>query len=117
MGTRAQRRKVADRMRRLMDTELLRALGEPVRIDLLATLAVEGPADIQQIAKHFSQDRSVISRHLRQLAQAGILIRQRRSRHVIYSINGTILLDKLEAMAEQARSLIRECCPPSPVSD
>ena len=60
---------------------------------------------------HFAQDRSVISRHLRQLSEAGVLVREKRSRSVIYSIDGSKFLSKLEDIVALTRTLVEVCCP------
>lgn len=89
-----------------------RALSEPVRVQLLCHLAVNGPSDIGQIAEAFPQDRSVISRHLQQLARAGIVEARKESRRRVYSIQGSVLLERMEQVTELVRALVATCCPP-----
>ncbi len=96
----------------VLDAALFKALCEPLRVELLTHLAVHGAQDVGEIAGAFPKDRSVISRHLQQLADAGLLHREKRSRHVLYSVNGDNLLGKMEQMLEQVRSLVQLCCPP-----
>ncbi len=98
----------------LADVELFKALCEPVRVEILTFLAVHGPSDIGRVAQAFPQDRSVISRHLQLLANAGVLDRAKQSRSMIYSVNGTALLERMEAIVERTRALVQVCCPPAP---
>ncbi len=98
----------------LLDVGLFRALCEPVRVEILLFLARQGPSEIRRIADAFPQDRSVISRHLQQLARAGVLHRVKRARSVIYSVDGPALLGRMEAIVEQTRALVQVCCPPPP---
>lgn len=101
-----------------LDATLFRALGERVRVDLLLHLAAVGPADVGQIAAHFPQDRSVISRHLRQLEQAGALRRERHSRRVIYTVDRDILVGRLEQILQRLRGALGDggvdAPPPTP---
>ena len=106
-----------DRLDRVVDTDLLRVLCEPVRVQILTHLARCGPCDIGQIAGAFPQDRSVISRHLQQHERVGILGREKRSRSVIYTVDGTALLEKMEGMVGRVRELVAVCCPPATDDD
>ncbi len=111
MGGSSNGNGVAEHLGKVMDAGLFRALCEPVRVDILAHLALHGPGDIGEIAQAFPQDRSVISRHLQQLAQVGILERRKESRRMVYSVNGAALLRRMEQMTDQVRTLVHKCCP------
>jgi DNA-binding transcriptional ArsR family regulator len=60
-------------MMEVLNSAFLRALTEPARLELLRVLLLHGPADVATIASHLPQDRSVISRHLKVLEQAGVV--------------------------------------------
>ena len=71
-----------------------------------------GRADISTIANHFPQDRSVISRHLHMMGEAGLLAVEKETRHRFYNINGEKLLREFETIVTNLRACIHECCPP-----
>jgi DNA-binding transcriptional ArsR family regulator len=108
------RERAAARIVELLDSPLLRALTEPARLEVLRVILVHGSSDIATIAEHLPQDRSVISRHLKTLEDAGILRRHREGRRVIYGIDGSFVL-QLERIVSEAKALAPACCPaPAP---
>ncbi len=107
------RERAATRIVELLDSPLLRALTEPARLDVLRVLLVQGAADIATIAEHLPQDRSVISRHLKTLEEAGILRRQRDGRRVVYTVDGASFITALDRIVSEAKALAPACCPPS----
>ncbi|MBC8070868.1 MAG: winged helix-turn-helix transcriptional regulator [Deltaproteobacteria bacterium] len=97
----------------LFDSPLLRALAEPARLDVVRVLLVEGSSDIAGIAERLPQDRSVISRHLKTLLDAGVVRSHRDGRRVIYAIDGGRFIGALEAIVAEAKALAPLCCPPA----
>ena len=77
---------------------------------LLRQLAIDGPSDIGTVARHFSQDRSVISRHLQLMERAGLVHSRKVSRQVIYAIDGRALITRIEENLESLRRMVPECC-------
>jgi DNA-binding transcriptional ArsR family regulator len=104
------RERAAARIVELLDSPLLRALAEPARLEVLRVLLVHGSSDIATIAEHLPQDRSVISRHLKILEDAGVLRRHREGRRVIHGIDGGFVL-QLEEIVGEAKALTSACCP------
>ncbi|MBP7685227.1 MAG: winged helix-turn-helix transcriptional regulator, partial [Deltaproteobacteria bacterium] len=100
----------------VLDSEFLRALTEPARLALMKVLLLEGPLDIASLAVHVPQDRSVVSRHLKVLEQAGIVTVTRRGRHRIYALDGVAFIRTLEDVLTKAKSLTAICCPPPATS-
>lgn len=94
----------------LIDSRFFKALSEPVRVQLLKHLILSGKSDIASIAAAFSQDRSVISRHLQAMRSAGLLRSEKVSRHVYYEIDGGIVLEKFERIAAKIRQCLPHCC-------
>lgn len=94
-----------------IDSKFFKALSEPVRVQLLKYLILSGKSDIASIAAAFPQDRSVISRHLQAMHNAGILRSAKVSRHVYYEIDGGVVLEKFERIAAQIRQCLPHCCP------
>jgi DNA-binding transcriptional ArsR family regulator len=88
-----------------IDSDFVKALAEPARIEILKLLLVHGASDVKQLADNMPQDRSVISRHLATMQNAGLLQVRKEGRHVVYSIDGQGMLQK----SEQLVDVIREC--------
>jgi DNA-binding transcriptional ArsR family regulator len=96
----------------ILDSPFLRALTEPARLEVLRVLLVHGPGDIGEIAEHLPQDRSVISRHLKVLQEAGIVSGRKDGRRVVFSLEGGALVGNLERILVECKSLAPLCCPP-----
>lgn len=93
------------------DSKFFKVLSEPVRVQILKFLILNGSSDIGAIAKALPQDRSVISRHLRFMQEAGILSSEKISRHVYYQVNVVAFRNKLASIVEQITTCMNECCP------
>jgi DNA-binding transcriptional ArsR family regulator len=89
----------------VFDTGFFKALCEPARIAVLRELILLGRADIAAIADRLPQDRSVIARHLRQLATAQIVKPCKEGRHVFYEIDAPTITGRLEGILEITRLL------------
>ena len=103
--------KTLDELVNVLDSRLFKTLSEPVRIEILRFLLQNGRADIGAIAEKLPQDRSVISRHLSLMSEAGLLKTDKEGRHVFYEINGKAFLEKLEAIVANIKKCLAECCP------
>ncbi len=95
-----------------LDSTFLKALTEPARLEILKLLLVRGPANIETLAGHLPQDRSVISRHLAVLHRAGIVRSERKGRERIHAVDGPGIVAALERILEQAKAIMACCCPP-----
>ena len=93
------------------DWKFFKMLSEPVRMEILKFLMLHGRSDIGTIADYMPQDRSVISRHLSLMHEAGILNCEKKTRHMFYEINGRLFIDKLEGITTQIRKCMHACCP------
>ncbi len=105
------RRRAAEELREIVDSKLLRALCEPVRVELAAFLTEAGPSDVTTVAAHFPQHSTVISRHLAILHDAGVLRRRKRGRHVYFEVDGPGVVERMEKILERFRNLVPHCCP------
>jgi DNA-binding transcriptional ArsR family regulator len=103
--TNISRHEAAQQCVTVFDTGFFRALCEPARIAVLRELILLGRADIAAIADRLPQDRSVIARHLRQLATARIVNAQKEGRHVFYEIDAHTIAGRLEGILEITRLL------------
>jgi DNA-binding transcriptional ArsR family regulator len=76
--------------------EWLRAAGEPTRLRLLALIG-QGELSVSDLAAAISQSEPRVSRHLRILAEAGLIERQRHGQWVHYRVSA----------ADEAKSFVR----------
>ncbi|HYD80405.1 MAG TPA: helix-turn-helix transcriptional regulator [Paucimonas sp.] len=94
-----------------LDTPFFKALQEPVRLAVLCRLLLLGRADISQIAEGLPQERSVVSRHLQVLRDAGIVVLTREGRHSVYEVDGPAVLQRFETIMKQLAAIAPYCCP------
>jgi DNA-binding transcriptional ArsR family regulator len=111
MTTRGKRALAAKRCAGILDSDLFKALCEPVRIELVRLLIARGRSDLSALADELPQDASVISRHLAVLHRAGLVRREKAGRHVLFELDGPELLARVEAIATQLRRAVPFCCP------
>lgn len=91
----------------LLSPKLFRALCDPNRLAILARLAETcAPCTVSQVAACCPVDLSVVSRHLAQLRDAGILQAERHGKEVRYAIRAHELASTLRAIADA----IERCC-------
>ena len=107
------RARAAARIVELLDAPFLRAITEPARLEVLRALLVRGPSDVGEIAESLPQHRSVISRHLATLEEAGVVRGVRDGRRHVYAIDGAAFIAGLERLLVETRTLAARCCPPS----
>jgi DNA-binding transcriptional ArsR family regulator len=102
---------IANQLMAVMDSKFFKSLGEPVRVEIIRFLLLNGRADIGTIAENMPQDRSVISRHLNLMHDVGILTCTKESRHMFYSLNGTAFLEKFTTITRLVETCLKECGP------
>jgi len=66
--------------------ERFRILSEPVRLVLLNHLNANGEMSVQQLVGATGERQSNVSKHLGQMAQAGMLERRRSGQNVMYRV-------------------------------
>ncbi|MBN7772648.1 ArsR/SmtB family transcription factor [Clostridium aminobutyricum] len=91
-----------------IDFEFYKTLFDPVRSEILKFLAVQGKKNITEIAENFSQDRSVISRHLELMNRYGILSKEKQNRSVFYEVNKELIIEKFETTSIELKKFIQE---------
>src|SRR5262245_57157805 len=89
----------------VFDTGFFKALCEPARIAVLRELILLGRAHIGTIAARLPQDRSVVARHLHQLAAAQIVKAKKEGRHVFYEIDVGAVAERIEGILAITRLL------------
>ncbi|MEM7308768.1 MAG: metalloregulator ArsR/SmtB family transcription factor [Planctomycetota bacterium] len=82
--------------------DLLKALGEYNRLSLVYELCeCKKPQNAMCLCKCCSVDSSVASRHLKVLAQEGIVKMEKRGRERMYSLNRAEVAKRLRSLADQ----------------
>ncbi|ULO07037.1 winged helix-turn-helix transcriptional regulator [Paenibacillus sp. 19GGS1-52] len=89
-----------------IDIEFFRAIFDPVRSELLLFLSANGEMTIGEIAEHFPQNRSVISRHLDFMNRFKIVQRRKEGREVYYKANKEFIVDTFEVTANNMKALM-----------
>ena len=80
--------------------ELLNALGEFNRLSLVYKLCeCQQPQNVMCLCNCCNVDASVVSRHLKTLAQAGILKLNKKGRERIYSLDRAHVVNELRSLA------------------
>ncbi len=93
-----------------IDSDFVKALTEPARIEILKQLILFGASDVKSLSERMPQDRSVISRHLALMERAGILKSRKEGRHVVYQVDADGTLHKAEQLVETIRLCIKNGC-------
>jgi len=102
---------IANQLVDIMDSKFLKSLSEPVRVQILKYLLLNGKTDIGTIAQDLPQDRSVISRHLNLMQEVGILTCEKESRHMYYSLNASEFLNRFTNITALVSQCVKECGP------
>ena len=102
---------MADAAIAVLDTQFLKALTDPTRVQIMKKLILQGTCDVSTIARGLSQDRSVISRHLAILERAGIAASRKQGRHVLYDLAGPDIVAKVASILEAVKPMAEHCIP------
>ena len=84
------------------------ALGDPTRIHMVARLCADGPLSTAQLGDGIGVTRQAIAKHLRVLADAGLVHDERAGRETVWRFEPTRLdearraLDRIGAQWDQA---------------
>lgn len=97
-----------------IDFDYYKALLEPIRMDLLIYLLSYGPKNIKEITENFSQDRSVISRHLDLMYRYGMVEKKKENRNIYYDSSREAVLDKFEQTTDIIKQLMSSAPPKKP---
>ena len=82
--------------------DLLKALGEVNRLSLVCHLCeCETPQNAMCLCDCCSVDASGVSRHLKHLAQEGVVRVEKRGRERSYSLNRAFLANQLRGLADR----------------
>jgi ArsR family transcriptional regulator len=91
---------------RNLTTEVFRALADPIRLELLAVIAAQGPICVCHLEEALQYKQPRISKHLGTLRKAGLVQSRREGTWVYYQVNeetldlATSFIDQLKASAQ-----------------
>ena len=94
-----------------LESRFFKALCEPARIAVLKRVMQLGSADVTEIASELPQERSVVSRRLQVLSEAGIVRAHKVGRQMFYEVDGPSIIERLEDMLSQTKGIAAYCCP------
>lgn len=97
-------------MLRLLDADFFKALSEPVRLEILRFLLVNGRSDISTVAQAVDRDRSVLSRHLHLMTEAGLLRTEKVARNTYFELDGPGIKARLEGLCREFSKALEGCC-------
>ena len=98
--------------------EKFRMLSEPTRLIILRALIVSGELSVTQIVEQAGSTQANVSKHLKQLAEAGLVARRKEGLNSLYRLDDPIvqrichlvcdtILNELEEQAKRNRKLVR----------
>jgi DNA-binding transcriptional ArsR family regulator len=94
-----------------MDSSFFKSLAEPVRLEIIKLLLIKGESDVGALAKGLPQDRSVISRHLAKMEDAGIVSARKQGRHMFYQLRADQFIGRFEDIVASAKKCVAlGCC-------
>ena len=91
---------------RNLTTEVFRALADPIRLELLALIAAEGPICVCHLEEALQYKQPRISKHLGTLRKAGLVQSRREGTWIYYEVNeetldlATSFIDQVKASAQ-----------------
>jgi ArsR family transcriptional regulator, arsenate/arsenite/antimonite-responsive transcriptional repressor len=88
----------------------LTAMGNPIRIEIVFLVGMQGPLNVGQIADHFKISRPAVSNHLRVLREAQILNAEKMGQEVYYSLNHDFIEETLTVILDMVRSSRTHSC-------
>ncbi len=96
-----------------IDFDFYKTLFDPVRSEILVFLVSHGKKNIKEISESFSQDRSVISRHLDLMNRYGIVLKTKQDRNIFYEVNNTYIVNQFEKTTANLKHLLELAKPPA----
>jgi len=107
MMTQACKEENSEDLLAMLRPEVFKALADPNRQQILVRLAGgNSERTVTEVAGCCSVDLSVVSRHLANLRDAGIVRSQKRGKEVFYTLEAHSLVSRLRAIADA----IERCC-------
>ncbi len=80
--------------------DLIRALGDPTRREVVRLLAREGPMTAGELSDRFALAKSTMSGHFNVLRQAGLVVTERQGTTIVYSASLSVLEETMAAVMD-----------------
>ncbi len=93
-------------MKEIVNPKFFLTMFDPVRFKLVEYMYDGEERSINEIAKDFPQDRSVISRHLEQLYAQKIVTKEKRSKYTFYALDCEYVTQQFEKASRILRDLM-----------
>ncbi|MCI0718035.1 MAG: metalloregulator ArsR/SmtB family transcription factor [Acidobacteria bacterium] len=95
-----------------------RMLSDPTRLAILRTLMVKGERNVGQVVEETGGSQANVSKHLKQLAGAGLVARRKEGLKVLYRLDDPVvekichlvcetIFEELESQAKLNRKLLK----------
>jgi DNA-binding transcriptional ArsR family regulator len=104
VGGRTQAGKIDAELARVV-AERMHVLATPSRVQILGRLR-EGPCVVGELAEAVGMEPSAVSHQLRQLRYLGLVVGQRRGRHVIYALHDAHVAELLDQAVFHVQHLL-----------
>jgi len=88
-------------------TELLQALSDPVRLQIIYLLGEKGPMKVNAISANFNLSRPAISHHLKVFKNSKIVKATKKGQEVEYKFERKLLVARIRDIADE----LEACCP------
>lgn len=95
----------------ILDSKFLNSLSDSTRVSVLKKVIHLGRADVTLIAEGLPWDKSVISRNLTFLNDAGVLKRTKVGKQVFYEPDVSNILKRFKDITAGIEMIIMSCCP------
>lgn len=79
-------------------SELLAAVGDPVRLDIIFLLGESGPLNVGGVASRFHLSRPAISHHLKVLRLSGVVTAQKAGQETFYQLDRAVIVHELRSV-------------------
>jgi ArsR family transcriptional regulator len=83
-----------------------KALSEPMRLKLVMSL-MGGEKNVGELVKDCDASQANVSRHLRTLTEAGILVREKKGLHVFYRIGDPSVFDLCDLVCGRVEEFLK----------
>ena len=80
--------------------EVMRALADPTRREVVRLLAREGPMTAGELAERFDLAKSTMSGHFNSLRGASLIVAERQGASIVYSASLSVLEEAMASMMD-----------------
>ena len=80
--------------------DVLRALSDPTRREVVRLLARSGPMSAGDLADRFDLAKSTMSGHFNVLRQAGLIVSERQGQSIVYSASLSVLEEAMASILD-----------------